>query len=393
MASSKPKRWGGLQPARDFSPALALLAILPSILAAQIYLSNLPANHPAIRYMDAPVDDPVARLIQRGAKLEPREGFGYLPSLLENLGIRPDSQALVFSKTSFQAGKISPRNPRAIYFTDDAAVGWVRGSDSLEVAATDPQRGTIFYTLTAVDGQPRFTRQQVCLKCHQGASTLGVPGIFIGSVFPNASGMPGRNGAIITDHRTKFEDRWGGWYVTAAHGEQRDRANGLAPDPEEPQHIRNEGKQNLTSLVREFNTSGYLMPSSDIVALMTFEHQTQMTNFFTRLAWEARMGESAQKDLDADIEATVAYMLFTDEAPLREPIEGVSTFTKTFPERGPRDSRGRGLRDFDLRTRLFRYPLSYMIYSAQFQALPAAVRDRIYAKLETKAPALLEIVR
>ena len=170
--------------------SLALLALLPPILAAQIYLSNLPANHPAIRYMEGPVDDPVSRLIQRGVKLEPREGFGYLPSLLEQLGIRPDSQALVFSKTSFQAGKISPRNPRAIYFTDDAAVGWVRGSDSLEVAATDPQRGTIFYTLTAVGGQPRFTRQDVCLKCHQGASTLGVPGIFIGSVFPNASGMP-----------------------------------------------------------------------------------------------------------------------------------------------------------------------------------------------------------
>ena len=355
-------------------------------LYAQIYATNLPADHPAIHYMQGAVDDPVARLINRGVKLEPREGFGYLPSLLEHLGINPDSQALVFSKTSFQATKISPRNPRAIYFTDDAAVGWVRGSDSLEVAATDPQRGTVFYTLNPVDGQPRFTRQDVCLKCHQGPATLGVPGIFVGSVFPSSSGMPDRLGAIITDHRTAFEDRWGGWYVTAAHGEQRDRANAIAPDPAEPHALRTEGKQNLTSLVREFNTTGYLMPSSDIVALMTFEHQTQMTNFITRLAWEARMAQS----LDTDIEAIVAYMLFADEAPLREPIEGVSTFAKTFPQRGPRDSHGRSLRDFDLHTRLFRYPLSYMVYSAQFEALPDGVRERIwrgvYDVLEGKNP-------
>jgi len=361
-------------------------------LYAQIYASNLPADHPAIHYMQGAVDDPVAQLINRRVKLEPREGFGYLPSLLEHLGINPDSQALVFSKTSFQAEKISPRNPRAIYFTDDAAVGWVRGSDSLEVAATDPQRGTVFYTLNAADGQPRFTRQDVCLKCHQGPATLGVPGIFVGSVFPSSSGMPDRLGAIITDHRTALEDRWGGWYVTAAHGEQRDRANAVAPDPAEPHALRTEGKQNLTSLVREFNTTGYLMPSSDIVALMTFEHQTQMTNFITRLAWEARMGQS----LDADIDAIVAYMLFAEEAPLREPIEGVSTFAKTFPQRGPRDSHGRSLRDFDLHTRLFRYPLSYMVYSAAFDALPESVRDRIWRRVFAEMkdrPDVLEILR
>jgi hypothetical protein len=359
------------------------LLVLPAA-HSQGYLSNLPADHPAIHYMQGPVDDPVARLVKGGVKLEFREGFGYLPSLLEHLGINPDSQALVFSKTSFQSAKISPRNPRAVYFTDDAAVGWVRGGDGLEVAATDPQRGTVFYTLNLVDGQPRFTRQAVCLKCHQGPATLGVPGIFVGSVFPNSSGMPDRLGAIITDHRTAFEDRWGGWYVTAAHGEQRDRANGVAPDPAEPHALRNEGKQNLTSLVREFPAGGYLMPTSDIVALMTFEHQTQMTNFITRLGWEARMAQP----LDSDIEATVEYMLFAGEAPLREPIKGVSTFTRTFPQRGPRDARGRSLRDFDLHTRLFRYPLSYMIYGAAFEALPGAVREciwhRVYEVLEGK---------
>jgi hypothetical protein len=62
-------------------------------------------------------------------------------------------------------------------------------------------------------------------------------------------------------------------------------------------------------------------------------------------------------------------------------VKGVSTFTKTFAERGPRDPQGRSLRDFDLKTRLFRYPLSYMIYSAAFDALPDYARERVYRLL------------
>jgi hypothetical protein len=364
-------------------PGLGFLGV-GSILWAQIYASNLPPDD----YLRAPADDPVARLIRDQVKLKFEDGgIGYLPGLLDRLGIPIDSQALVFSKTSFQAEKISPRNPRAIYFNDSAAVGWVRGSSSLEVAAVDPRQGVIFYTL---DSEGRFTRQEVCLKCHQGAATMGVPGLFVGSVFPDVSGTPDRSGAIITDHRTPFADRWGGWYVNAARGEQPDRANGVADDPSDPHILKSQ--QNLTTLVREFNTTGYLTPVSDIVALMTFEHQTQMINLMTRVAWESRMGKTA----DGDIDALARYMTFADEASLKEPIEGVSTFTRTFTERGPRDRKGRSLRDFDLQTRLFRYPLSYMIYSAQFDALPQAVRGaiwrRVYAALKDR-PDVFEILR
>jgi hypothetical protein len=59
----------------------------------------------------------------------------------------------------------------------------------------------------------------------------------------------------------------------------------------------------------------------------------------------------------------------------------VSTFTKTFPNRGPRDSDGRSLRDFDLQSRLFRYRLSYMIYSDVFDGLPARLQERVYQRL------------
>src|SRR5689334_5360124 len=100
----------------------------------------VPLEHEAIQYSTAPVNDPVARLglkIARGeVKLEFEEnGMGHLRSLLKHLGVNIDSQVLVFSKTSFQAPRIFPRMPRALYFNDDVAVGWVRGGDVLELAA------------------------------------------------------------------------------------------------------------------------------------------------------------------------------------------------------------------------------------------------------------------
>jgi len=83
----------------------------------------------------------------------------------------------------------------------------------------------------------------------------------------------------------------------------------------------------------------------------------------------------------AEIDELAGYMLFVDEAPLRAPVAGVSTFTKTFPQRGPRDQQGRSLRDFDLQKRLFKYPLSYMIYSPAFDGLPATALAPLYQKL------------
>ena len=376
-----------------------LLVLTFAVCRAQEYLPAVPVDHPAIQYYQGQLDDPVSRLakqLQSGTvKLKSRgDASGYLASLLEHLGIKTDSQALVFSKTSFQAPTISPSNPRAVYFSDDVAVGYVRGGEGLEVTGTDPKQGTVFYTLNVDEsGAPSLTRRDVCLKCHQGPATLGVPGVFVGSVFPSPLGVPQRDGAIITDQRTPFKDRWGGWYVNAKRGEQLDRANAVASNPAEPDVLDTDARhQNLINLIGRFAPVGYLSSVSDIVALMTFEHQTQMINYFTRVGWEARIiqhatqhdaqpDNAARLQLAADIEALVAYMLFADEVPLKEPIEGVSSFTKTFPERGPRDSKGRSLRDFDLQKRLFRYPLSCLIYSAQFDALPDNVRDRIHQRL------------
>jgi hypothetical protein len=289
----------------------------------------------------------------------------------------------VFSKTSFQSARIDPRNPRALYFNDDVQVGFVRGSNLLEVAALDPQQGVIFYSFDVTANPPQFDRRDACLQCHLSPGTLGISGLLIASSYTDASGMPAfRGGQRITDHRTPFEDRWGGWYVTGTHEGMRHLGNAVGHDSAHPELLDMRDTQNLTSLSKKFDASGYLSPASDIVALMTLEHQTRMVNLMIRTGWEARIADpTAKTQLDTDIESLATYMLFADEASLHGPVKGVSTFTKTFPQRGPRDRKGRSLRDFDLQRRLFKYPLSYMVYSEAFDALPEDVRERVYRRL------------
>ncbi|HYL39408.1 MAG TPA: hypothetical protein VEV17_26050, partial [Bryobacteraceae bacterium] len=219
-----------------------------------------------------------------------------------------------------------------------------------------------------------------------------VPGLMVSSIHPASQGE-GHGSAFVTDDRISLEDRWGGWYVTGTMGSQTHLGNNMnLVDPLHPGGPMKDGTQNVTSLAEFFDTSKYLAPTSDLVALMTLEHQTRMTNLMTRIGWDARIAlhddvqggkldDAARRKIDDEIEQMVRYMLFADEAPLKEPVAGVSTFVKTFPERGPRDHQGRSLRDFDLHTRLFKHPLSYMIYSAAFDGLPGLVRERVYQRL------------
>jgi hypothetical protein len=342
------------------------------------------------RYTPA-FNDPIALLgkqIERGeVKLDySAGGWGYLPSLLNHLGINIDSQILVFSKTSLQHPKISPKTPRAIYFNDNVTVGYVQGGNVYEFTSLDPSQGLVFYTMDTQKAEaPRFERRSnECLICHAPAG-----GMVVSSVFPSADGTPLVTGTFFAgvDHRTPLEERWGGWYVSGTHGSTQHMGNAVAPDPGRPTDLEVAGTQNLRSLASKIDLSKYLTSTSDIVALMTVEHQTHMTNHINGLSRQFRQAsnngtlEKMKPSLDRAIEQMVDYMLFVDEAPLREPVQGVSSFTATFPQRGPRDRHGRTLRDFDLQRRLFRYPLSYMIYSEIFDAMPAAARNRVYQRL------------
>jgi hypothetical protein len=397
---------------------MTALLCLATVSGAQLAESFTPARlHPAINYAQPTTDDAVARLNARlrdgAVRLTFEPVTGYLRSVLDAFGIAAESQVLVFSKTSFQAPKINPRNPRALFFADEVAIGWVRGGDVLEVIAQDPRQGAIFYTLKqSTDAPPQFERNDTCVSCHLSTATFDVPGMFAASMYVNATGQPLYAPVYQTDHRSRFEQRWGGWFVTGRHGRAQHMGNGTVKDETELAALVQPSHQNLTSLDGRTDLDGYPVRTSDIVALMVLEHQMHMSNLLTRIAWESRLNTPearAMKIADTPapvgnvIEATrvgakgaanlklrplraaaietVDYMLFVDEAPLEGAIEGVSGFAARFSTRGPRDSRGRSLRDLDLATRLMRYPLTYMIYSAQFDALPGEVKDALYERL------------
>jgi hypothetical protein len=221
------------------------------------------------------------------------------------------------------------------------------------------------------------------------------------SVYVERSGMPlFHAGGFVTDHRSPLAERWGGWYVTGTHGAQRHMGNVFAEDRDHPDELDREKGANVTDLKGRIDTGNYLAPTSDLVALMVLEHQTRMTNLITRVGWETRLalsdqkainqamkdpedriGDSTRRRIDNAAEALLKYMLFTDEALLKEPVKGVSLFAAEFASRGPRDHSGRSLREFDLTHRMFRYPCSFLIYSEAFDALPPVVRDRIYRRL------------
>jgi len=344
---------------------LRLVWMGASIIGLTVLLKDTQAS-PAPRDRIATLND---RLENGAVKLVFQPASGYLRSVLEKLDIMVESQVMVFSKTSFQAKLISPENPRALYFTDDLVIGWVRGSPLIEAAAIDPGKGVVFYTLDQSSaGKPRFQRNDSCNSCHQSHRTQGVPGLFVLSSNPYLESNAANSDSAATDQRTPLTQRWGGWYVSGRSNRFRHLGNRI-------------GQGWLESLYDQFYTSGYLTEYSDIVALMVLEHQTQMSNLISRLDSETRFSEGLAAPARDTVNSLVDYLLFIDEAPLPSRIIGTSGYAEKFADLGPRDRKGRSLRQFDLNHRLLKYPCSYMIYSDAFNALPSVAKDAIYARI------------
>jgi hypothetical protein len=325
-------------------------------------------NDSQIDYLHAPPTDPASALAgaleQGNVALKFDAGTGYLMSLLDRLQVPIESQVLVYSQTSLQAPMIGRVNPRAIYFNDTLAVGWVRGAPVLELASHDAHQGVVFYRLDQRESaRPRLERSTECLRCHISWETLAVPGMMVLSTGPDDAAGYATGGVV--DSRDPIPTRWGSWYVTGR----------AIP----PQHLG-------TAFTRPpwvastVDLENYPTPHSDVVALMVLEHQTHATNLLTWLGWEARVGASPAR-LDEIVRQLVDYFLFVDEAPLPQRIEGSSAFAERFTARGPRDRQGRSLRQFDLERRMMKYPCSYMIYSPAFDALPAGLRAAVYRRI------------
>ena len=352
-------------------------------------------EYPVMRYATRDPTDRVAelqRMIAGGAaelSFEPRQG--YLASLLASLDVPASSQTLVFSGTSLQTRLVSADTPRAIYFGDDIYVAWLQGSDLIEIAALDPDLGPVFYTLGQEESDTPDLRREtrLCLECHDtyGLTGGGVPRFLIGSGPTDAMGrMASHEGWMLTTDQTPLERRWGGWYVTGTHGDQRHAGNIVvrsSDDPAPPDEATNGNRTDLSGLL---DADPYLTGHSDIVALMVIEHQIYVQNLLTRVNWEVRTllasdGEDLEAEIAAIAEPLVRAMLFVDEATLSGPISGTSGFRSDFESRGPEDGEGRSLRHLDLSRRLFRYPMSFLVYSVGFDGLPTEAKEQVFLRV------------
>lgn len=378
---------------RRLLPIVAAAALLLGVgrsVTAQFGDGAFELEHAAIDYLKRPATDRVAgldRRLQSGAltlRTDPRGG--YLRSLLDALDIPVESQIAVFSKTSLQSRLISPTNPRTIFFNDAVTVGWMHGG-FIEVAAHDPQLGAIFYRLQTTGSSPRLVRDNSCLGCHFSAAAQGVPGFLVRSIPTSVDGGPMPwLGNYTPDHRSPAGERWGGWYVTGRTGAMPHLGNAPIADRRAREIPPRNPGATLSTLTGLFDTDSYLSPHSDVVALLVFEHQVTMMNLLTRLGWEARRlvhdgrPPTMTAQLEAAAVAVVDYLLFVDEAPLRD-VQGTSGYAEKFTAAGVRDAKGRSLRELDLRRRLMRYPCSYMIYSEAFDNLPVDAKDAVYRRL------------
>ena len=311
----------------------------------------------------------------------------------------------MFSKTSLQRGRIRPEQPRALYFSESMYVGWVPGG-LIELAAIDPQLGPVFYSFAisrAADGSPpTIQRDSDCLRCHGGTFVRDIPGVFARSVFPDANGEPLlRHGTLVVEDETPFAQRWGGWYVTGYRGTETHRGNARGTERED-QLVFEAEPARPDELSTYFETTNYLRPTSDVVALLVFEHQLTVQNALTRAGMMCRKMivyqhglqkafkepvtdepafDSVKSVFASAVQDVVDRLLFRNAAPLPSGVVGDRAFQEAFLRRAPRNPAGRSLKDFQLRDRIFEHRCSYMIHSESFHALPAILKVRVLDRL------------
>jgi hypothetical protein len=188
------------------------------------------------------------------------------------------------------------------------------------------------------------------------------------STTPDGRPMP-QDGSFVIDHRSRLDQRWAGWYVSGAARSVQHMGRTIGPG---------------------LDLSAYPLATSDIAALLVFDHQGHAINLLTRLGWETRYAKAEGRldftkgDLGDILQEAVDYFLLAGETPIVSPAQPGSAFAKSFASSGPRDRKGRSLRDLELQTRLFKYRCSYMIYSPAFDALPVEARTAVLARMRVR---------
>ena len=377
-------------PCRNFSVIAACLAAFLLSTATGAEVADF--LNPVHGYSTRPPQDRFTRLkteLDAGRiVLDASSEKAFLMSVLGALEVPVSSQMFAYSAISLQSRRISPSNPRAIFFNDDTYVAWVPGGQ-IEIAALDPDLGCIFYLLDPPKAgqRPQAARSDRCMNCHAGPSTHRVPGLVVESVVPSITG--GGVSAFRREqsgHGIPFELRFGGWHVTGAAAFAKHHGNVVL---EFPNAVRRERVIQPGEL---FDLARYPVATSDLLAHLLHEHQVGAVNRLVEATYLARAClngsqppalDAPSPELDALARNVVRYLLFADEVAL--PAAGVAgdpAFKAAFLSTRKAATIGASLRDLDLRTRLLRHRCSYMIYSPAFTGLPAPLKQRVYRLLD-----------
>lgn len=351
-----------------------------------------------IRYSDTMATDRLAGLVkkleERKAEGQPGQGLKALEFILEYLNVPKESQVLVFSKTSLQISRITPQNPRSLFFSENAYVGYVPGG-AVEVIAHDAVLGPVFYLVEPdKDGAMRIERDtNRCLSCHATARTENVPGMLIRSVYAEEEGHPILQlGTHDVAHETPLADRWGGWFVTGKTSLPHLGNRVFKEDSDlTPSSIP------IKSVAGMVDVKNYLRPTSDVVSLLVLEHQVKMHNLLNAAAMNYRRSVYFMKILNPDADPAqgsagdvadsgakdiVNYLFFKDETDLGDGVEGDPGFQKAFMKRFPKSKDGESLAEFRLYGRIFKNRCSYMVYSEAFKGMPDALKKKVITRMK-----------
>lgn len=370
---------------------VALLSLSSALSAAAPEPFKGDVEQPPHSYSQRPLQDRFTKMkdaFEAGRiPLDGSSEKAFLLSLLKVLGVPASSQMLVFSTTSLQLRYITPGNPRALFFNEDLYVGYIPGA-RLEIVSLDPEAGAVFYIFDIPrGGQPiRIERSDRCANCHIGDDTGHVPGLLVKSVVPGPTG-----GSLISfrqaqsGHGIPFDQRFGGWYVTGGRGIAEHWGNTIGRMAE--------GKVTKTTIEpgRLFDFAKYPVATSDVLPQLLLEHQTGFVNrvveanYRTRAALHTdgeKLTPAHTAELAEQARLVTRYLLFADEVPLPATgLQGDTAFKKDFLQTRRPTAAGLALKDFDLRTRLFRQRCSYMIYSPVFAGLSPSMKQSIYRRL------------
>lgn len=347
---------------------------------------------PPHSYLDWKPKDRFAELqekAQKGeVKIDTSSDRAFLSSLLQALNVPVSSQMLVFSASSLQSEIINPRNPRALYFNEDTYIGWVPGG-LVEIIAADPEMGPIFYVFDRLrpgGPVPNVTRSTKCMNCHAGNATRRLPGLIAESLLVSQAGSSLETyRRDVQGHQIPLENRFGGWHLTGEHNLTDNKANVMG--------LTRNGRIEKTPVPpgQFSNLDLHLLPTSDILPHLVHEHQMGFENRLVYAIYTMRqlkaenkglMSSEGKAEIEERAQELARYIVFADEAKFpAKGIVGDPKYAEDFLRDRKMTKAGLSLKDFDMKTRIFKHRCSFMLYTDTWEHAPKEIKDRVYYRM------------